>query len=255
VEVMTMQVCITLRFDGTEYHGFQVQKNALTVCQVLQDALERLYGVRPPVKGCSRTDAGVHALGYCVSYMPPKPIDPYKLPLAINRFLPPDIRVCAARLVGDDFHARYSAVSKEYVYRLRNSAVDDPFTMRYAWRLATPLHVEAMQQAAQYFVGTHDFRAFMSAGSDIEDTVRTVHFFTVKREGEEVRFHICADGYLYNMVRILVGTLVEVGAGRMQPQQAQAVLQGCNRSLAGDTVPAKGLFLYRVNYGDAEQAN
>lgn len=243
-----MQVLLTLAFDGTRYHGFQVQKNALSVCEALQDALERLYGVRPPVKGCSRTDAGVHALGYCVSYTQPKPIDPYKLPLAVNRFLPPDIRVKRAREVPPGFHARYSAVSKEYRYRLFNSAVDDPFWRDYCWRVAAPLDADAMQQAARLAQGTHDFAAFMSVGSTIEDTVRTVHFFRVQRQGEWIECHICADGYLYNMVRILVGTLVEVGARRMAPEAMADVLAGRDRARAGDTAPAKGLFLAQVNY-------
>lgn len=243
-----MQVLLTLAFDGTRYHGFQVQKNALSVCEALQDALERLYGVRPPVKGCSRTDAGVHALGYCVSYTQPKPIDPYKLPLAVNRFLPPDIRVKRAREVPPGFHARYSAVSKEYCYRLLNSTVDDPFWRDYCWRVATPLDADAMRQAARLAQGTHDFAAFMSVGSTIEDTVRTVHFFDVQRQGEWIECRICADGYLYNMVRILVGTLVEVGARRMAPEAMAEVLAGRDRARAGDTAPAKGLFLAQVNY-------
>ena len=243
-----MHVLLTLAFDGTAYHGFQVQKNARTVCQVLQDGLESLYGARPPVKGCSRTDAGVHALNYCVSYVQPKAIDPYKLPLAVNRFLPPDIRCKAARAVPEDFHARYSARSKEYLYRLHNSPVDDPFGAKYSWRVSRPLDAGAMAQAARFAEGTHDFAAFMSAGSSVEDTVRTVHFFRVRREGEDITFHICADGYLYNMVRILVGTLVEVGAGRMAPGEMARVIAGRDRARAGDTAPAKGLFLYRVNY-------
>lgn len=243
-----MHVLITLAFDGTRYHGFQVQKNALAVCEVLQNALEQLYGTRPPVKGCSRTDAGVHAVAYCVSYTQPKPIDPYKLPLAVNRYLPPDVRCKAARQVPEGFHARYDAVSKEYVYRLHNSPVDDPFQSAFCWRLAAPLDEEAMARAARYVEGSHDFAAFMSVGSDIEDTVRTVHFFRVERRGEDIRFHICADGYLYNMVRILVGTMVEVGTGRMSPEELPAVIESKTRARAGDTAPAKGLFLYRVNY-------
>lgn len=243
-----MQVLLTLAFDGTNYHGFQVQKNALSVCEVLQDALEKLYGARPPVKGCSRTDAGVHALGYCVSYAQPKPIDPYKLPLAVNRFLPPDIRVKSARAVPPGFHARYSAVSKEYRYRLLNSVVDDPFQRGYCWRVSAPLDAAAMRQAAALAEGTHDFAAFMSVGSAIEDTVRTVHWFRVWREGEWITCHICADGYLYNMVRILVGTLVEAGAHRMAPEEMTAVLASRDRARAGDTAPAKGLFLSKVNY-------
>ncbi len=243
-----MHVLITLRFVGTRYHGFQVQKNALTVCEVLQNALERLYGTRPPVKGCSRTDAGVHALGYCVSYVQPGPIEPRRLPLAVNRFLPEDIRVTAAREVPSDFHARYSAQRKEYLYRIHNSAVADPFQNGLCWRIPAPLDDAAMAQAAAYLEGTHDFAAFCAVGSDVADTVRTVQFARVRRAGEDITFHVSADGYLYNMVRIMVGTLVEAGAGRMPPQQMRQVLAGRDRAAAGDTAPPQGLFLYRVHY-------
>ncbi len=250
-----MHVCITLRFDGTRYHGFQVQKNALSVCEALQDALERLYGTRPPVKGCSRTDSGVHALAYCVSYTQPKPIALRKLPLAINRFLPEDIRVVKAQQVIPQFHARYCAQSKEYLYRIHNSPVSDPFQSGHCWRISAQLDVDAMAKAAEYLVGTHDFRAFMSAGSDIADTVRTVYFARVWREEENILFHVCADGYLYNMVRIFVGTLVEAGAGRMQPEQMKTIIESKDRAQAGDTAQAQGLFLYRVNYPESAFCN
>lgn len=243
-----MHTLMTLRFVGTHYHGFQVQKNALSVCEVLQDALERLYGTRPPVKGCSRTDAGVHALGYCVSFTQPKPIEPRRLPLAVNRFLPEDVRVMEAREVPASFHARYSAKSKEYLYRIRNSAVADPFQQGLCWRVTAPLDEERMQRAARQFVGTHDFSAFCSAGSDVEDRTRTVYFAQVRRAGADITFHVCADGYLYNMVRIMTGTLIEAGTGRMEPQRVREILAARDRSLAGDTAPAQGLFLYKVNY-------
>lgn len=243
-----MHTLITLSFRGTRYHGFQVQKNALSVCEVLQNAMERLYGTRPPVKGCSRTDAGMHALGYCVSYTQPKPIEPYRLPLALNRFLPEDIRVTAARVVPEGFHARYAAVSKEYLYRIYNSAVDDVLGGAFSWRCTQTLDVDAMRNAAARLCGTHDYRAFMSANSDMEDTVRTVHFLRIETKGKEITVTICADGYLYNMVRILVGTLVEVGAHRMTSEGAQAVLESRSRAGAGDTLPAKGLTLQSVQY-------
>lgn len=155
------------------------------------------------MKGCSRTDSGVHALGYCVSYTQPKPIPPRKLPLAVNRFLPDDVRVTEAHRVPEDFHARYSAKSKEYIYRIHNSAVADPFQNGLCWRFPGPLDAGRMERAAQYLVGKHDFVSFMSSGSDIADTVRTVYFAHVRREGDDITFHVCADGYLYNMVRIL----------------------------------------------------
>lgn len=243
-----MHVLITLRFVGTRYHGFQVQKNALSVCEVLQNALQRLYGTRPPVKGCSRTDAGVHALGYCVSYFQPKPIEPRRLPLAVNRFLPEDIRVTAAYAVPEGFHARYSAQSKEYLYRIHNSSIADPFQNGLCWRVPAPLDEAAMARAAGALCGTHDFAAFCAAGSDVADTVRTVYFARVRRTGEDITFHVCANGYLYNMVRIMVGTLVEAGAGRMPPERMPEILQGKRRGAAGDTAPPQGLFLYRVNY-------
>ncbi len=243
-----MHTLITLKFNGARYHGFQVQKNALSVCEVLQDALERLYGTRPPVKGCSRTDAGVHAMGYCVSYTQPKPIAPRKLPLAVNRFLPDDIRVVSAREVPPGFHARYSAICKEYLYRIHNSPIADPFQNGLCWRYPAPLNAEKMARAAAYFVGTHDFASFQSVGGDIADTRRTVFFARVRREGEDISFHVCADGYLYNMVRIMMGTLVEAGAGRMEPERVPEVIRGRDRALAGDTAPAEGLFLWKVHY-------
>ncbi|MEG1271091.1 MAG: tRNA pseudouridine(38-40) synthase TruA [Ruthenibacterium sp.] len=243
-----MHTLITLGFIGTRYHGFQVQKNALSVCEVLQNGMEKLYGTRPDVKGCSRTDAGVHAIGYCVSFTQPKPIAPYKLPLALNRYLPADIRVSKAEEVAENFHARYDSVSKEYLYRIRNSAIDDVFETGLCWRCTPHLELKPMQEAAQLLCGTHDYAAFMSAGSKIEDTVRTVHFFNVTQSGADITFHICANGYLYNMVRILVGTLVEVGMGHLKPQDVCAIIDGKDRAKAGDTVSAQGLFLYKVNY-------
>ena len=179
-----MQMLLTLRFDGTAYHGFQVQKNALSVCEVLQNGMQALYGTRPPVKGVRARTLVCTRWNIVVSYAPPKPIPPAKLPLSLNRFLPDDIRVLAAREVPDDFHARYSAQSKEYLYRIWNSPVDDPFEAKYHWRISQPLNEAAMARAAAYAVGTHDFAAFMSAGSKITDTVRTVHFFSCAARGQ-----------------------------------------------------------------------
>lgn len=246
-----MQTLITLRFIGTKYHGFQVQQNALSVCEVLQNAMEKLYECRPAVKGCSRTDSGVHALNYCVSYTQPKHIENHRLPLALNRFLPEDIRVMSAKSVPDDFHARYSAVSKEYLYRLLNSRLEDPFKKGLVWRNGQKMDLAEMQVAARLMCGTNDYSAFMSAGSGIDDTVRTVEFFNVVKNDDEICFHICANGYLYNMVRIMVGTLVEVGAHRIKADDIPLIITSKNRAKCGDTVPAQGLYLYKVNYGES----
>jgi len=240
-------VLLTVAFQGTAYHGFQVQQNALSVCTVFQDALEKVLGDRPDVKGCSRTDSGVHALGYCISFHLERPIPCHKLPLAINAHLPTDIRVLSARPVPEEFHARYSSIAKQYVYRVQNSQGQDPFSRGLCWRVGSPLNLQLMQQAAAAAVGRHDFASFMSAGSKITDTVRTVTDFTVSRQGEYLLFTICADGYLYNMVRILVGTLVEIGSGRCK-MPMEEIIAAADRSAAGPRAPAEGLYLDRVYY-------
>ena len=258
---MRRHILLTLAFRGTAYHGFQVQANAATVAQTLQDALEKLLGKREEIKGCSRTDAGVHAAAYGVSFFTDAQIPCIKLPLALNAHLPADIRVCTAREVPPDFHARYSAKTKTYLYRIFNSSIDSPFEEGLSWRINAPLDTGAMQQAAAALVGQHDFATFMSAGSTIEQqggsTVRTVTDCRVLRQGNEIQIFITADGYLYNMVRIIAGTLAEIGAGRQAAAEMPHILAACDRSTAGPTAPAKGLFLYEVTYdakalGDAE---
>lgn len=243
-----MNILLTIAFDGTAYHGFQVQQNALAIAQVLQDALQKLFGVRPAIKGCSRTDAGVHAENFCVSFKQQTNLPMQKLPLAINSYLPHDIRVLHARLVPENFHARYAAISKTYEYRILNRPVDDPFQNGRYYRYAAPLQINAMQQAAAAIIGKHDFCSFMSSGSHVIDTVRTVSRLQVMRRGDMVVISITADGFLYNMVRIIAGTLLAVGAGHMQAQQLPAIIAAKNRAAAGDTLPAKGLFLCKVEY-------
>lgn len=246
---MSRHFLITLAFDGTAYHGFQVQKNAVTVCETLQNAMEKVLHERPDVKGCSRTDAGVHAKGFCLSFSTESGISAEKLPLALNHCLPQDIRVLSAKETAPDFHARYAAHSKEYCYRIRTGGIDSPFDMAYTWRVHGQLDTDAMQKAADVCVGEHDFSSFMSQGSGItEDTVRKVYNFTVSREDTLVTITICANGYLYNMVRILVGTLVEIGMGKRTAESMKTILAAKNREAAGPTAPAKGLCLTKVLY-------
>jgi tRNA pseudouridine38-40 synthase len=239
---------ITIAFCGTNYHGFQVQKNVLTVCEAFQDAAERILGQRYDVKGCSRTDTGVHANEYVLSMKCDTQIRADKLVLALNRYLPEDIAALSVMDAPDDFHARYDCIGKEYVYRLRNSRVKDPFSPNLSYRFGYPLDVDMLNREAADFVGQHDFVAFQSAGSDIEDTVRTVNSFTVHREGDYVLFTVQGDGFLYNMVRIMVGTLLFIGIGKLPEGNIPAIIESKDRSRAGKTMPALGLFLNRVFY-------
>lgn len=242
---------LTLAYDGTNYCGFQVQPNGRSVAQTFQDGLEAVLHSRPDIKGCSRTDAGVHALGFALNFHAETRIPPEKLPLAINQHLPPDIRVLCARVVPEEFHARYAAHTKTYLYRIHNHPIDSPFDEKYYTRVPRRLDVDAMQRAAEQFVGKHDFLALCAAGSSAAahgDTVRTITDCHVTRKGDEVDIEVTADGYLYNMVRILAGTLCEVGAGRMQPDAIPGILASRDRSQAGPTLPAKGLFLEKVDY-------
>ncbi|MDO5603470.1 MAG: tRNA pseudouridine(38-40) synthase TruA, partial [Oscillospiraceae bacterium] len=217
--------------------------------EVLQDAMQKTLGERPDVKGCSRTDAGVHASGFCLSFFTKSHIPLLRLPLALNDSLPPDIRVFAAREVPENFHARYDADGKEYRYRIRTGSIDSPFDAPYTWRVNGKPDREKMQRAADACLGAHDFRSFMSRGSGAgEDTVRRVDFFQVEKEENVLTITIRADGYLYNMVRILVGTLVEIGMGRLPEDSMGRILKARDRAAAGPTAPAKGLCLTKVFY-------
>ena len=245
-----MNFLLTLAYDGTNYCGFQVQPNGRSVAAVFQDALEAVLGTRPDIKGCSRTDAGVHALGFMLNFHADTRIPPEKLPL--------DIRVLAARVVPEDFHARYAAHTKTYLYRIHNHPIDSPFDAAYYTRMPKHLDEVRMQAAAQQFVGTHDFLALCAAGSSAAahgDTVRTITDCHVTRRGDEIDIEVTADGYLYNMVRILAGTVLQAGLGKMNPAAVPALLQSRNRGQAGPTLPARGLFLWDVQYPDLERPN
>lgn len=241
-------ILITIAFEGTRYHGFQVQRNALSVCEVFQNAVERVLGKRYDVKGCSRTDSGVHARMYCLSMKIEEQIPCDKLVPALNRFLPDDIAVLEAKDAPDDFHARYSCIGKQYVYQIYNSNIKNPFSPNLAYRYGYPLDVDMLDAEARDFVGTHDFAAFMSANSDTPDTVRTVSEFSVKRDGRLVLFTVSGDGFLYNMVRIMTGTLIYIAAGRLGHGSIPAIIESKDRSNAGKTMPARGLYLNKVFY-------
>lgn len=246
-----MNYLLWISYKGTRYAGFQVQPNAPTVCAVLQDAMQAVLGQRPDVKGCSRTDSGVHARRFALSFCYTGKVPMAKLVPALNAHLPPDIRAVDIQPVPDDFHARYAAHAKTYHYYILNARVDDPFTFDTCYRVGPPLDVTAMQAAAKQFVGTHDFSALCASGSSAAahgDTVRTITDCTVIQSGNQIVISVTADGYLYNMVRILAGTLVDAGLHKRTPESIPALLESRDRRKAGPTLPAKGLFLEKVEY-------
>ena len=246
-----MRILLWLRFDGRRYCGWQVQPNGVSVQSLVQDALERVLGVRPNVSGCSRTDAGVGALQYACHFDCDKAFVWAKLPEALNFYLPEDVAATAAQEVEEDFHARYSCRAKQYVYRFQQGHIRDPFWEERVYRSYRPLDVERMNEAAAHLLGTHDFSAFESAGASVEDKVRTLTYcrLTCEQDGT-VALRIRGDGFLYNMVRIIAGTLLEVSNGKLQPQDIPALLEGKDRSRCGPTLPAKGLLLEQVIYGE-----
>lgn len=241
-------ILMTLCYIGTAYHGSQVQANALSVTEVVQDAMETVLQRREDVKGCSRTDSGVHANRFCMNFHTENPIPLYALKRSLNALLPDDIGVLDCQEVPPDFHARYSCVGKRYQYLIWNADGKNPFyrgrTLEY-WR---PLDLEKLRPVCEMFLGTHDFRGFCSAKANLEDTVRTIHCCEVKRQGDLVVFTIEGDGFLYNMVRIIVGTLLRVNEGKIGLCQVRRALDERDRALAGVTAPACGLYLDEVFY-------
>lgn len=250
---MKRNVLLKIAFDGTDFGGFQVQKNAPSVQKTVQRAVEAVTGEQVTLTGCSRTDAGVHAEEYfCLTrFICRIPLD--RLPEALCTRLPPSVSVKCAYEVPEDFHPRYSAVSKTYRYTIRNARTADPFKNRYEELFQAPLNETKMNMAAKYFIGTHDFKGFMSSGSSVQDTVRTIFQCEVKREGEIVMIEITGDGFLYNMVRIIAGTLAEVGTGKRKAEEIPGLIASGLRKNAGKTMPAKGLALIHVSYGEGSQ--
>lgn len=241
-----------IKYLGTAFHGFQVQPGLRTVQGTLCEALPQALGVPCKVTGCSRTDAGVHARELCIRIdAEGATVPPDKLSVAVSRFLPEDLSIFWAEECAPDFHPRYDVVAKEYLYRIMNQRVYDPFEYGRAWFLPRPIDergIELMRTAAEHFLGSHDFTAFMSEGSDTEDTVRCVDALSVDKCGDLIEVRIRADGFLYNMVRIIVGTLTEVAYGRISPDDIPDIISSLDRSRAGMTAPAEGLYLNRVFY-------
>ena len=242
------RMLLTIAYDGTDYHGWQVQQNALTVQQVMQDSLERILGERPALTGCSRTDAGVHARKFCCHLDCADNIPDEAFLRGLNSVLPNDIAVKSCQEVAPDFHARYSAKGKNYVYRFYESRITDPFLSRYALRVEKELDIKRMNAFCKTLVGTHDFEPFSSSGKSVTDTVRTVSDCQMITDGGLPALSVSADGFLYNMVRIITGTALAVSQGRLAVDCAEKIFECRDRAAAGETAPAHGLFLNKVFY-------
>ena len=250
-----MKYFAKIRYLGTDFCGFQVQPEKRTVQGVLNEATKSLFGCDCKITGCSRTDSGVHANEFCITI---EPIDknapiipPDKLPKAIAIYMPEDLSLYYSEEASKDFHPRYDVKSKEYKYLIYNAEVSNPFYVKRAWifyRKITDDGILRMQTACKHFLGTHDFTAFMNTDSDIEDRVRTIYDFSVERNGDEIVFCVSADGFLYNMVRIMVGTLVSVAFGNFEPSDVARMIESKERIKAGMTAPADGLYLNSVVY-------
>lgn len=239
---------LILSYDGTNYHGWQRQNKDISVQEVLEDACKKLFNQEVKTKGAGRTDAGVHALGQCASLVVDTQIPVEKIPLALNRILPMDIVVTQAEIMPPEFHPQYAAKKKTYQYQIVNAKFPIPQLRNYAYFVYTPLNVEAMNQAAQEFVGTHDFIGFCSSRNTKKITERTIYHANVVKDKELITFEICGDGFLYNMVRIMVGTLIEIGTGKMEPTSIKEIIRSKERQNAGDTVPPFGLTMCEIEY-------
>ena len=242
------RMLLNISYDGTAYHGWQVQPNGITVQEVLQNALEALLGERVKVTGCSRTDAGVHAKDFYCHIDCDDKFPPEAFLRGLNSLLPSDIAVKDCKEVATDFHARYNAKGKTYTYLILNSNKKDAFLSRYSWQIERPLDIEKMNDFAKKIIGTHDFYAFSSSGRTVEDTVRTISDCKASKNGDIVSLSVTANGFLYNMVRIIVGTAVEVSDGKIDADNIEEILKSKKRDLAGVTAPPQGLFLEKVIY-------
>ena len=243
-------IALKLTYNGTAYHGWQVQKNAASVCETLQRAISKVCGGPVHLTGCGRTDAGVHAERYVANFRTRSSIPCDRFPLAANGRLPEDIVVSEAYDVAEDFNAIGSCLKKEYTYRIFNSRIRNPFYVHRAYFYPKRLDEAVMDRAARAFEGTHDFRAVRSVGTETRTTVRTVHYCRVTRRGDLLELKVCANGFLYNMVRAITGTVLYAAEGKLAAEDIPAILASGNRTLAGPTVPPGGLYLTRLWYED-----
>ncbi len=247
-EILT-NIKLTLSYDGTNYHGFQRQKNALAIQEVIESCLSKIYNEEIRITASSRTDAGVHARWQTINYYPTFHNIPEKrIPYALNSVLPEDIRVLESEVVPIKFHSRYDAQSKVYSYTIDRGRFHSVFWRLYSYHMPFSLDIKAMQEGTQYLQGRHDLSSFCAAGSSVISKEREIKMAYWSEEGDLIRFYIEADGFLYNMIRIITGTLIEVGRQKIAPRRMLEILEARDRRLAGPTAPANGLCLEKVSY-------
>lgn len=245
------RIMLVIAYDGTNYCGWQVQPNGVSIQSVLQSAIEDLVGEKIRLTGASRTDAGVHARGQVAVFDTHSTIPADRFALAINQKLPEDIAIQSSKEVSKGFHPRYAKTSKTYEYRILNRKIPIPCERLYSYFVPRNLDLDAMRRAARYICGTHDFKNFASTKTSVCDTVRTVYGLELKKEGDMLTLSITGNGFLYNMVRIIAGALLYVGFGQSSPEKIQEALHSASRIVPGPTAPANGLTLVEIRYEEA----
>ncbi len=243
-----MRILLTVAYDGTDFSGYQVQPNLRTVQLEIETALNKLLNKEVKTVASGRTDSGVHALSQKVHFDTDSLIPPNKYADALNSYLPSDVKILSSKKVSDSFSARYSAKTKTYRYSVYFGKVENPLYSRYKTLLKSPLDFKRIDEAIKIIEGEHDFKCFLSSGSSVKDTVRTIYSIKYTKKGNFIDFYFKGNGFLYNMVRILMGTLVAVGENRLSLQDVETAIKTGNRKLVGKTIQAKGLTLYRVTY-------
>ena len=242
------RIRLRVAYDGTNYSGWQIQPSAITIEKVLDDAIHQLTGEHIHVIGASRTDAGVHAMGNVAVFDTASSIPADRFTYALNRYLPDDVIVQESDEVNADFHPRHCDTKKTYCYRILNTEFGIPQKRNYTWNVTGNIDIDRMKKAAGYLIGEHDFKSFCNVHTQVEDTVRTIYDLEVEKEGELITIRVRGNGFLYNMVRILAGTLIGVGRGAIDPKQIPAIIEAKDRQKAGMTVPPQGLRLVEIDY-------
>ncbi|MFQ5729016.1 MAG: tRNA pseudouridine(38-40) synthase TruA [Waddliaceae bacterium] len=249
---------LTLAYDGTNYSGWQIQPNALTIQEILQDKLEVILRTKTTATGAGRTDAGVHAVGQVAHFSYSEKLDLFRFLASINGLLPKDIRVKKAESVPEDFHARYSVINKAYHYHLNLGFVQDPFTRLYSWHITGKINLDVMRECAKLFVGTHDFTSFANepnAGAVSRNPVRTLKRLDIIPEKDGIRLEFESESFLYKMVRNITGVLVEVALGKRDLQEVSEILEAKDRRKGGRAAPPQGLFLMHVDYANSDSSD